>query len=102
VLAGPSHRAQGPLLDDQRAQLPETIAPNNSAHLRGQPYTSLVHVTPRSAVDTAPGMICYLNARPIAYAFHPHRQHEMEVGEGELRSGAAQVTQAAAVVLSHM
>ncbi len=60
---------------------PDTIAPDNSAHLPSQPYSALVHVTPRSATDVAPAIIRYLNAGPIAYPFHPHSQHEMVIGE---------------------
>jgi hypothetical protein len=60
---------------------PDTIAPDNSAHLPGQPYSSLVHVTPRSPTDVAPAVIRYLNAGPTAYPFHPHSQHEMIIGE---------------------
>jgi FtsP/CotA-like multicopper oxidase with cupredoxin domain len=60
---------------------PDTIAPNNSAHLPSQPYSALVHVTPRSANDTTPAVVRYLNAGPIAYPFHPHSQHEMYIGE---------------------
>jgi hypothetical protein len=60
---------------------PDTIAPNNSAHLPAQPYSALVHVTPRSASDVDPAVVRYLNAGPIAYPFHPHSEHEMYVGE---------------------
>jgi hypothetical protein len=59
---------------------PDTVAGNNSEHLPAQPFSSLVHVTPRSANDLAPAVIRYLNAGPIAYPFHPHAQHELVVG----------------------
>jgi FtsP/CotA-like multicopper oxidase with cupredoxin domain len=59
---------------------PDTVAPNNSEHLPGQPFSALVHVTPRSATDLAPAVVRYLNAGPVAYPFHPHAQHEQVVG----------------------
>jgi hypothetical protein len=80
---------------------PDTIAPNNSAHLPAQPYSALVHVTPRSASDTAPAVVRYLNAGPIAYPFHPHSQHEMYVGEdGRPRVKAVTTTTALPAAVS--
>ncbi len=68
---------------------PDTIDPNNAAHLPGQPFSALVHVRPRADIsqktgqvvaDVAPAVVRYLNAGPTAYPFHPHAQHEMVVG----------------------
>jgi FtsP/CotA-like multicopper oxidase with cupredoxin domain len=59
---------------------PDTVSPNDSEHLPAQPFSALVHVTPRSANDLAPAVVRYLNAGPVAYPFHPHAQHEMVVG----------------------
>jgi Multicopper oxidase len=59
---------------------PDTVDANNAEHLPSQPYSALVHVTPRTATDLAPAVIRYLNAGPVAYPFHPHAQHEMVVG----------------------
>jgi hypothetical protein len=59
---------------------PDTIAPNNSAHLPSQPYGSLVHVVPRSAGNPQPALIRYLNAGPVNYPFHPHSNHERIIG----------------------
>jgi FtsP/CotA-like multicopper oxidase with cupredoxin domain len=59
---------------------PDTIDANNAEHLPAQPYSALVHLTPRTATDLAPAVIRYLNAGPIAYPFHPHGQHEEVVG----------------------
>jgi FtsP/CotA-like multicopper oxidase with cupredoxin domain len=59
---------------------PDTVSPNDSEHLPAQPFSALVHVTPRSGHDLAPAVVRYLNAGPVAYPFHPHAQHEMVVG----------------------
>jgi FtsP/CotA-like multicopper oxidase with cupredoxin domain len=59
---------------------PDTVSPNDSEHLPAQPYSALVHVTPRSANDLAPAVVRYLNAGPVAYPFHPHAQHEQVIG----------------------
>ena len=59
---------------------PDTVDANNAEHLPSQPFSALVHVTPRTAQDLAPAVIRYLNAGPVAYPFHPHAQHEMVVG----------------------
>jgi len=60
---------------------PDTVAENSAAHLPAQPYSALVHVTPRSANDFAPAVVRYLNSGPMAYPFHPHAQHEMTIGQ---------------------
>jgi FtsP/CotA-like multicopper oxidase with cupredoxin domain len=59
---------------------PDTVAPNASEHLPAQPFSALVHVTPRTATDRAPAVVRYLNAGPVAYPFHPHAQHEQVIG----------------------
>jgi FtsP/CotA-like multicopper oxidase with cupredoxin domain len=59
---------------------PDTVSPDNSEHLPSQPFSALVHVTPRSVNDLAPAVVRYLNAGPVAYPFHPHAQHEMVIG----------------------
>jgi FtsP/CotA-like multicopper oxidase with cupredoxin domain len=59
---------------------PDTVDANNAEHLPAQPFSALVHVTPRTAKDLAPAVIRYLNAGPVAYPFHPHAQHEQVVG----------------------
>jgi hypothetical protein len=59
---------------------PDTVSPDNSEHLPAQPFSALVHVTPRSANDLAPAVVRYLNAGPVAYPFHPHAQHEQVIG----------------------
>jgi FtsP/CotA-like multicopper oxidase with cupredoxin domain len=59
---------------------PDTVSPDNSEHLPAQPYSALVHVTPRSTGDLAPAVVRYLNAGPVAYPFHPHAQHERVIG----------------------
>jgi FtsP/CotA-like multicopper oxidase with cupredoxin domain len=65
---------------------PDTVAPDNSEHLPSQPFSALVHVTPRSANDLAPAVVRYLNAGPVAYPFHPHAQHEQVIGtDGQAR-----------------
>jgi FtsP/CotA-like multicopper oxidase with cupredoxin domain len=63
---------------------PDTIAPNNSQHLPAQPYSALVHITPRqrpNGTPDPPAVVRYLNAGPVAYPFHPHAQHEQVVGQ---------------------
>jgi FtsP/CotA-like multicopper oxidase with cupredoxin domain len=59
---------------------PDTVSPDNSEHLPAQPFSALVHVTPRTINDLAPAVVRYLNAGPVAYPFHPHAQHEMVIG----------------------
>jgi FtsP/CotA-like multicopper oxidase with cupredoxin domain len=59
---------------------PDTVSPDNSQHLPAQPFSALVHVTPRAANDLAPAVVRYLNAGPVAYPFHPHAQHEQVIG----------------------
>jgi hypothetical protein len=56
------------------------VSPDNSEHLPAQPFSALVHVTPRTINDLAPAVVRYLNAGPVAYPFHPHAQHEMVIG----------------------
>jgi len=69
---------------------PDTVDANHAEHLPSQPFSSLVHVTPRSATDLAPAVIRYLNAGPVAYPFHPHAQHEEVVGvDGRPRAASA-------------
>ena len=68
---------------------PDTVSENSAAHLPSQPYSALVHVTPRSVNDLAPAVVRYLNAGPVAYPFHPHAQHEVVIGvDGQPRSAA--------------
>jgi FtsP/CotA-like multicopper oxidase with cupredoxin domain len=58
---------------------PDTISPNFAQHLPSQPYSALVHVTPQTS-NSLPALVRYINAGPVTYPFHPHSNHEKEVG----------------------
>jgi FtsP/CotA-like multicopper oxidase with cupredoxin domain len=51
---------------------PDTIAPNSTALLPGQPYSALVHIKPVSATNPDSALIHYLNVGTLTHAFHPH------------------------------
>jgi FtsP/CotA-like multicopper oxidase with cupredoxin domain len=59
---------------------PDTISPNFSAHLPSQPYSGLVHMTPQDGSNPLPALVRYINAGPVTYPFHPHSNHEKEIG----------------------
>jgi len=71
---------------------PDTIAPNFSAHLPTQPYGALVHIQPitppsssayYSSLDVGnewPALVRFLNTGPVDYPFHPHADHDRQVG----------------------
>jgi plastocyanin len=58
---------------------PDTISPNFALHLPSQPYSALVHVTPNGG-NAPPALVRYLNAGPVSYPFHPHSNHEKQIG----------------------
>ena len=59
---------------------PDTISPNYAAHLPSQPYSALVHMTPQDGANPLPALVRYINAGPVTYPFHPHSNHEKEIG----------------------
>jgi FtsP/CotA-like multicopper oxidase with cupredoxin domain len=59
---------------------PDTISPNYSAHLPSQPYSALVHMTPQDGSNPLPALVRYVNAGPVTYPFHPHSNHEKQIG----------------------
>jgi FtsP/CotA-like multicopper oxidase with cupredoxin domain len=59
---------------------PDTISPNYAAHLPSQPYSALVHMTPQDGTNPLPALVRYINAGPVTYPFHPHSNHEKEIG----------------------
>jgi hypothetical protein len=65
---------------------PDTITPNFSGAIPSQPYGALVHVLPKnndpSSIDynPLPAVVRFLNAGPVNYPFHPHSNHDENVG----------------------
>ncbi len=59
---------------------PDTISPNFAAHLPSQPYSALVHMTPQDGTNPLPALVRYINAGPVTYPFHPHSNHEKQIG----------------------
>lgn len=59
---------------------PDDITPNNVSSLPTQPYGALVHVQPKSADNPLPALVRFLNAGPVSYPFHPHSNHDSEIG----------------------
>jgi hypothetical protein len=66
---------------------PDTITPNFSTAIPSQPYGALVHVLPKntdpssgSDYNPLPAVVRFLNAGPVNYPFHPHSNHDQNVG----------------------
>jgi Multicopper oxidase len=72
---------------------PDTITPNYNSSIPTQPYGALVHVSPHSldigATHSAahpddfnplPATVRFLNAGPVNYPFHPHSNHDEQIG----------------------
>jgi hypothetical protein len=59
---------------------PDDITPNNAASLPNQPYGALVHVQPKGPNNPLPALVRYLNAGPVNYPFHPHSNHDDNIG----------------------
>jgi Multicopper oxidase len=73
---------------------PDTITPNFSSSIPTQPYGALVHVMPFSLNTTAghsadapddfnplPAAVRFLNGGPVNYPFHPHSNHDKQIGQ---------------------
>jgi len=61
--------------------LPDTLAPNNASWLPGQPYGSLVRITPyHPTLNPLPAAVRYLSVGSIDYPFHPHGNNVRIVG----------------------
>jgi FtsP/CotA-like multicopper oxidase with cupredoxin domain len=54
---------------------PDTIAPNNAPWLPAQPYSSFIHMQPKSAANPLPALVRYINVGTRAHPFHPHGNH---------------------------
>lgn len=54
---------------------PDTIAPNGAVWLPSQPYSSLVHVNPKTEDNPLTALIRYLNVGSLNHPFHPHGNH---------------------------
>jgi hypothetical protein len=59
---------------------PDVIVPNFSNSTPNQPYGGLVHVFPKSASNALPALVRYLNGGPVSYPFHPHSNHDQQIG----------------------
>lgn len=73
---------------------PDAIEDNFAQHLPFQPYGALVHVWPNGPGNTNPALVRYVNAGPVAYAFHPHSNHEQIVGRDGYAARSADGTDA--------
>jgi FtsP/CotA-like multicopper oxidase with cupredoxin domain len=61
--------------------MPDTLSPNHSPFLPGQPYGAMVHIEPYDATDNPdPAVIRYLNAGTVSYPFHPHGNSQRVIG----------------------
>ena len=54
---------------------PDTIAPNGANWLPAQPYSSFIHMQPKSASNPLPALVRYINVSTRAHPFHPHGNH---------------------------
>ena len=54
---------------------PDTIAPNSAPWLPSQPYSSFIHMQPKSVSNPLPALVRYLNVGTRAHPFHPHGNH---------------------------
>ena len=65
---------------------PDDITPNYAPALPQQPYGALVHVQPKNFVPTSedynplPALVRFLSAGPVTYPFHPHSNHDQQIG----------------------
>jgi hypothetical protein len=69
---------------------PDTIAPNGANWLPNQPYSSFVHMQPKSASNPYPALVRYLNVGSRNHPFHPHGNHGRVIArDGRVLEGAA-------------
>jgi FtsP/CotA-like multicopper oxidase with cupredoxin domain len=54
---------------------PDTLAPNGSPLLPTQPYSSLIHMEPRTDANPLPALVRYVNVGTRSHPFHPHGNH---------------------------
>jgi FtsP/CotA-like multicopper oxidase with cupredoxin domain len=64
---------------------PDTITPNFSTAVPSQPYGALVHIMPKNNTagedyNPLPAVVRFLNAGPVNYPFHPHSNHDENIG----------------------
>jgi FtsP/CotA-like multicopper oxidase with cupredoxin domain len=69
---------------------PDTIAPNNASWLPSQPYSSFIHMQPKSASNPLPALVRYINVGTRTHPFHPHGNHGRIIArDGRLLSTSA-------------
>ena len=70
---------------------PDDITPNFAPALPQQPYGALVHVTPKNFdpgtalapnpdYNPLPALVRFLSGGPVTYPFHPHSNHDQQIG----------------------
>jgi FtsP/CotA-like multicopper oxidase with cupredoxin domain len=71
---------------------PDTILPNDTGALPTQPFSSLVHVQPKTASNPLPALIRYVNVGTRAHPFHPHGNHGRVIARDgqQLKGGAGE------------
>jgi hypothetical protein len=62
--------------------MPDTVAPNNAPWLPNQPYGALAIVEPFDVhANPLDALVRYAGMGSKAYSFHPHSNHEREIGQ---------------------